>query len=162
MVNERSMPAWSDDARQLGHELLRIKGALHENRHSEQDVEVYRVCLSAEGDLALIAAGYALSENLTDVKQAAVAILQQALGKIRVGGVLPGRWAELAILEGLLFADVATLLPVKEDIIAYLRRLLAEPPKMADVANASSLLRRLASLDVEGVTDLIKKIDEMA
>jgi hypothetical protein len=160
-MNSDTVPAPNGENSKLGLELLRIKGAINGKTASENDIEIFRDCLGKGGDLALIAAGYALSEDLAEAKDKAISVLQKAFAQVRMGGRLPSQWAEVAILEGLVCTDSATLLSLNEDLMGYLKRRVNEPSKIADVINASSLLQRLVALNTEGASDLLRKINEM-
>jgi hypothetical protein len=147
------------DENELGVELLRIKGAINQKRHTEEDVKTYRSCLEKGGDLALIAAGYALAENLVAVEQTAVEALQKRLAEIRTGGVLPNAWSQRAMLEGLVFTDRATLLSISGNFMIYLNRLAIPPSEISNISNACSVLRRMADLNVKKAREMLDKIE---
>jgi hypothetical protein len=147
------------DENELGVELLRIKGAINQKRHTEEDVKTYRSCLEKGGDLALIAAGYALAESLAAVKQTAVEAFRKRLAEIRTGGVLPNAWSQAAMLEGLVFTDRVTLLSISGDLMIYMNRLPVSSSEISNIPNACRVLGRMADLNVKKAREMLDKIE---
>jgi hypothetical protein len=153
------MPSSDYEDNQLGLQLLQIKSKLCKNMYTEEDVEVFRLSLARGDDLALIAAGYTLSENFTPLKPLAVEVLQKRLIEILATKILPRAWAQTAILEGLSLTDNVILLSKKGDLLIYIKMLLSSHDKPAGFMNLRFLLHRLADLNVSEATAIIKGLE---
>jgi hypothetical protein len=108
---------------EVAHNLLLIKGEARSGKLSEKDIALCRASLERSDDLALIAAGYALSEGIGIVREASVNVIQKAVVQFATFGSLPSGWVQLAIFEGLSCSDNAVLVPVREPLADFVNLL---------------------------------------